>query len=85
MSVSSGRKFVLRRAPYLGTLTDIWSSWAPFTVLLDLQTQRTNADWYCGAGVDRRFATSTADSTDLQNTPKISINATVGQSRVESD
>ena len=53
MSVPGMRKFVLRRALCVQDVPDTGSSWKSFTVLLNLQAHRINADRYCGTGFDR--------------------------------
>ena len=53
MSVPGMRKFVLRRAPCVRDVPDMGSSWKSFTVLLNLQPHRINADRCCRTGFDR--------------------------------
>ena len=53
MSVPGMRKFVLRRALCVQDVPDMGSSWKSFTVLLDLQPHRINADRGGRTGFDR--------------------------------
>ena len=52
MSVPGMGKFVLRRAPCVRDVPDMGSSWKSFTVLLNLQAHRINADRGGGTGFD---------------------------------
>ena len=53
MSVPGMRKIVLRWAPCVRDVPDMGSSWKSFTVLLNLQPHRINADRCCRTGFDR--------------------------------
>ena len=53
MSVLGMRKFVLRQALCVQDVPDMGSSWKSFTVLLNLQAHRINADRGGGTGFDR--------------------------------
>ena len=53
MSVPGMRKFVLRWAPCVRDVPDMGSSWKSFTVLLNLQPHRINADRGGRTGFDR--------------------------------
>ena len=53
MSVPGMRKFVFCRAPAVRDVRDTGSSWKSFTVLLNLQPHRINADRCCRTGFDR--------------------------------
>ena len=53
MSVPGMRKFVLRWAPCVRDVPDMGLSWKSFTVLLNLQPHRINADRCCRTGFDR--------------------------------
>jgi len=53
MSVPGMRKFVFCRAPAVRDVRDTGSSWKSFTVLLNLQAHRINADRGGGTGFDR--------------------------------
>ena len=52
MSVPGMRKFVFCRAPAVRDVRDTGSSWKSFTVLLNLQAHRINADRGGGTGFD---------------------------------
>ena len=52
MSVPGMRKFVFCRAPAVRDVRDTGSSWKSFTVLLNLQEHRINADRGGGTGFD---------------------------------
>jgi hypothetical protein len=58
MSVPGMRKFVLRWAPCVRDVPDMGSSWKSFTVLLNLQPHRINADRGGGTGFDREAPVS---------------------------
>ena len=52
MSVPGMRKFEFCRAPAVRDVRDTGSSWKSFTVLLNLQAHRFNADRGGGTGFD---------------------------------
>ena len=52
MSVPGMRKFVFCQAPAVRDVRDTGSSWKSFTVLLNLQEHRINADRGGGTGFD---------------------------------
>jgi len=55
-SVPRKRRPELWRAPCVGTLADIGSSWESLTVVLNLHTERINANRGGGTGFDREWA-----------------------------
>ena len=69
MSVPGMRKFEFCRAPAVRDVRDTGSSWKSFTVLLNLQEHRINADRGGGTGFDR-------EAPIYRKQAKISVNMT---------